>query len=238
MITLLPIGDPATFESTRDALHTVAEHVLAKARFLDDGEIRLTAFDGGFATPLLQGHRRVRVVAADIAVDDDQVVRRAPLTTVAAAADFVGIDPGFPTQLYAPATELRPDAPLDLDEHSAAALAAWYAFTAAVLRHFAADIPAAEPSELILWPEHFDQAFFTQDDDEPRRANFGASPGDTGVTEPYLYVGPWQAPAANEFWNAPHFDGAVVTLSTLIDSADPTSRALDFLRRGLALLKA
>ncbi len=64
MTTLLPIDDLDAFVSTRDALHGVAEHVLAKARFLDDGEIRLMAFAGGFATPLLaarqacQGRRR------------------------------------------------------------------------------------------------------------------------------------------------------------------------------------
>ncbi len=88
----------------------------------------------------------------------------------------------------------------------------------------------------ILWPEHFDQAFFTEDADESRRANYGASPGDDGHPEPYLYVGPWAVPPADEFWNATHFNGAVLALSTLLEAADPVASALQFLRRGRDVL--
>jgi len=238
MTALRATADLTTFVATRDALHTVAEHVVAKARYLDDGEIRLTAFDGGLATPLLSDGRRVRLIGSDVAVDDGRVVRRAALTTVAAAAEFVGIEPGFPTQLYEPATQLNPDAPLNVDGIAAETLAAWYDFTAAVLRRFADEIPDALPSELILWPEHFDQAFFTQDTEEGRRANFGASPGDEGHPKPYLYVGPWNAPSSNEFWNAAHFNGAVVSLSSLLETGDPAAAALRFLQRGHTLLSA
>jgi hypothetical protein len=243
MTPLLPIDDLATFASTRDALHTVAEHVLAKARYLDDGEIRLTAFPGGFATPVLAtplpgGGTRVRVDADEIVIDDTEGPRRSALTTVHDAAAFVGIEPGFPTELYEPATAFRPDAPLGVDRGAAQALAAWYGFTADVLAVFASEIAGANLSPLILWPEHFDQAFFTEDADEARRANYGASPGDEGHAEPYLYVGPWGAQPAHEFWNAPHFNGAVLPLSTLVAAADPGTTALGFLRTGRALLAA
>jgi hypothetical protein len=225
MIELLPISDPAAFVATREALHAVAEHVVAKARYLDDGEIRLTAYAGGFATPLLSGGRRVRVIGTEIAVDTRETLRRAPITTVAAAAAFVGIEPGFPTELYQPATELHADAHLNVDDDGAAALATWYEFTAAVLRQFATEIPWAQPSEFILWPEHFDQAFFTQEAAEQRRANFGASPGDGGHPDPYLYVGPWSTPPSDTFWNAEHFTGAVLSLSTLVGRPDPADHA-------------
>ena len=90
----------------------------------------------------------------------------------------------------------------------------------------------------MLWPEHFDQAFFTNDSNESQRANYGASPGDAGHPEPYLYVGPWAAVAKHEFWNATHFNGAVLPLSALVGAADPDSAALQFLQTGRALLSA
>jgi len=236
MTTLLPIHDLDTFVSTRDALHRVAEHVLAKARYVDDREIRLTAFPGGFATPLLADDTRVRVEADDLVVDDPNGSRRTGLTTIAEAAAFAGVEPGFPTELYAPATSFEPDQPLQLDRGAAEALATWYGFTAEVLDLFAAEIPEANPSPRILWPEHFDQAFYTEDGDETRRANYGASPGDEGHPEPYLYVGPWGTPPASKFWNAEHFTGAVLPLSQLVATPDPAQVALQFLRAGRTLL--
>lgn len=236
MTALLPIADLDTFVSTRDSLHRVAEHVVAKARFLDDREIRLTAFPGGFATPLLAGDKRVRVDGDELVVDQPDGSRRSVLTTIAAAAAFVGIEPGFPRELYEPATAFDPDQQLALDRSAAEVLAAWYGFTADVLDRFASEIPDSDPSIRILWPEHFDQAFYTEDAVEARRANYGASPGDEGHPEPYLYVGPWGPTANNEYWNAAHFNGAVLALSELVAAADPMTTALHFLRTGRALL--
>ncbi len=236
MTTLLPVHDLETFVSTRDALHRVAEHVLAKARFVVDREIRLTAFTGGFATPILAGDTRVRVEADALVIDDSTGSRRVALTTIGEAAAFVGVEPGFPSELYEPATSFDPDEPLRLDRGAAEVLAAWYAFGAEVLDLFAVEIPDANPSPLILWPEHFDQAFYTEDSDEARRANYGSSPGDEGHPEPYLYVGPWGTTADNTFWNAATFSGAVLPLSQLVTAADPDHAALQFLRAGRAIL--
>ena len=105
-----------------------------------------------------------------------------------------------------------------------------------MLAAFAAEIAEAHPSPLILWPEHFDQAFYTEDADEARRANYGASPGDEGHREPYVYVGPWGSTAPNDYWNAEHFNGAVLSLSELVAADDPTSVALQFLRAGRLIL--
>ena len=236
MTMLLPIADLDTFVSTRDALHRVAEHVVAKARYIDDREIRLTAYPGGFATPLLAGDTRVRVDGYELVVDAPEGSRRTELTTIAAAAAFVGIEPGFPTELYEPATTFQPEQSLGLDRGAAEALAAWYSFTADALDLFATEVADGNPSPRILWPEHFDQAFYTEDADEARRANYGASPGDEGHPEPYLYVGPWGSTAANEYWNAATFNGAVLSLSQLLAAADPSAAALQFLRAGRALL--
>ena len=233
-----PISDLVTFVSTRNALHRVAEHVVAKARYLDDGEIRLTAFPGGFSTPLLTGGRRVRIDGADLVVDTDDRSASVGLTTIGDAAAFLDIEPGFPSELYPPATDLRADEPLGLDRDAAEALAAWYSFTAGVLDLFAREIADANPSQLTLWPEHFDQAFYTEDADESRRANYGASPGDESHPEPYVYVGPWGTPAADPFWNAATFNGAVLPLAQVVDEKDPTEVGLRFLRRGRVVLTA
>jgi hypothetical protein len=189
---------------------------------------------------LLGNGTRVRVDADEIVVDEHDTSRRSAIRTVGEAASFVGVEPGFPTELYPAATPLQPDLPLSLDRDASQALAAWYGFTAEVLDSFAAELGSddAEPSSLVLWPEHFDQAFFTEDSDEARRANYGASPGDDGHPEPYLYVGPFSTPAANEFWNATHFNGAVLSLSTITSAADPSDAPLRFLRTGRALLAA
>ena len=238
MTSLLPIADLDKFVATRNSLHQFAEHVLAKARYIDDGKVELTTFAGGFATSLLADGRRVRLDGVDVVVDDGNNSRRAELTTIAAAAAFVGVSPGFPTELYEAATPLEPSAALDLDRGAAESLAAWYAFTAEALEQFAGEVVDGQPSPLVLWPEHFDQAFFTSDVNESHRANYGASPGDAGHPEPYLYVGPWGSVVKREYWNATHFNGAVLPLSKLVVSTDPAGAALQFLRTGRALLTA
>lgn len=232
-MSLTAIADLDTFVATREALHQVAEHVLARVSYEDHGSVELEAFESGFATRLLADGRRVRVRGLDLVIDHGQASRSRPLTTVADAAAFVGVAAGFPTELYAPATPLTPEAPLVLDAVAAKVLADWFDLTARVLQRFAEEIAAAGPSPLVLWPEHFDVAFFT---DEQNHANYGASPGDLGCPEPYLYVGPWEPVASATFWNAQHFNGAVLRHSELAADPDPSDAALEFLRRGRALL--
>ena len=48
-------------------------------------------------------------------------------------------------------------------------------------------------------------------------ANFGLSPGDGFIEEPYAYVGVSRPPAGDVFWNAPF--GAAVPLTDLPDAA-------------------
>jgi hypothetical protein len=238
MTELLPLCDLDTFVSTRDGLHRVAEHVVAKVRYVDDGEVGLTAATDGFATPFLADRSRVRVDADELVVDSPGGSARHHLNTIAEAAAFVGVEPGFPSELYLPATPLHIDERLHLDRRAAEVLSAWNAFCAEVLQAFADELADARPSPLILWPEHFDQAFYTEDSDESRRANYGASPGDDGHPEPYLYVGPWGRVAPGDYWNAVHFNGGVLPHSSLTAAAEPVKMAMQFLRAGRALLVA
>ncbi len=90
-----------------------------------------------------------------------------------------------------------------------------------------------------LWPEHFDVGCDVAVSTD-RRANLGASPGDSSSDsssdEPYLYVGPWDdaRPGDPAYWNAPF--GAVLGYETLRAAANPQELGSTFLRRGLDLL--
>jgi hypothetical protein len=61
------------------------------------------------------------------------------MTTVAAAAELAGVQPGAPEEVYAPATTLTPDVPLVLDSRSVEFLGAWFGFAASVLEQVRAE---------------------------------------------------------------------------------------------------
>jgi hypothetical protein len=91
--------------------------------------------------------------------------------------------------------------PIDgVDPAHTARLAEFHAFIWRVLETLRSE--AAAPSEIHLWPEHFDVAF------DDREVTYGGSPCDEHHTEPYLYVGPWSAPEPAPEWNAVGFTGA------------------------------
>ena len=216
--------DLATLHRSRHGLHAVAEHVMAAARYQRDGHISLVAWPGGIATPRLDtpaGPWQVRVEGTDLVVEDGDDLRRAPLTTLAAAGELVGIAPGAPAQVYTPATPLEPHAPLGCDPAATAYVASWYALVDEALGRLGGDGVAK------LWPEHFDLAATIDE------INYGGSPGDAAHDEPYLYVGPWSPPPPDgRFWNEPF--GASRD-SSRVRSADD---ALAFYREGLDQMRS
>jgi hypothetical protein len=184
---------PRTVE-TRDALHTVAEHILAAARFRAVGRIGLQPALGGIGTPLTAG-RWIEVIGGDLVVRDETgEVTREPVTTLRSAGTLVGIPPGLPSGTYTPVTPLDLDAGLEIDPDAAAALAAWFALVSEALGELAAQHRDEQPTDATLWPEHFDLALSIGE------VNYGGSPGDDAHPEPYLYVGPWSLPKGS-FWN-------------------------------------
>jgi hypothetical protein len=189
---------------TRDSWHRVAEHVLAAGQYADTGKIGLHPFPGGFQTRLpLRDGRQLSVINTELIVDEYTGRRSAPLTTLAAAAQFAGVTPGMPASVYPPATPLQLDEPLSVDPVSAQRLAGWYELADAALRRFAAEVGLGG-HEPVLWPEHFDLGTTIDN------VNYGASPGDDQIAEPYLYVGPHAGPPmTDDFWNASF--GAAVT---------------------------
>jgi hypothetical protein len=214
--------------TTRRSLHQVAEHVLSAARKrATGGEIALVPGQGGVRTPPFEDGRVLAIIDADIAVIDGNGVRRAPLTTARAAADFVGTEPGFPWTKHPPGTESTPDAPLEVDPEAARVLAGWFALGDIALRELATTLsPGAEPTPQIF-PEHFDLAITVSE------VNYGSSPGDDAIPAPYLYIGPFDGRPAgdDDFWNAPF--GAFTT----IDGVATVAAALAFFLKGNRLLR-
>lgn len=206
----------ATLVSTRLALQAVAEHVLSAAYHQATGHIGLRPSPGGFRTPPFpsdQGPRTVGVDGAELVVVDGRGERRAPLTTVGAAASFAEVDPGAPSDVYTPTTPLAPDDPLAIDAAAALRIADWFDQGQEALDDLRRELRAHEPSEIQLWPEHFDLAFSAAE------VNWGVSPGDGSSGRPYAYVGPWARPLPDgAFWNVDF--GAQRTSSEVPSEAD------------------
>jgi hypothetical protein len=199
---------------TRDGWHRVAEHVLAAGQFAAAGTIRLRAWPGGIATVRgVAGRQLALVEDTFVVLEPDGSRRSTPLTSVGAAAAFAGVTPGL-TGSYRPATPADPDTPLRIDRDAARALAAWYALGDAALRRVAEVLDHSQ--EPVLWPEHLDVGITVDE------VNYGCSPGDATIGQPYLYVGPHAGPPVrDEFWNAPF--GAAATadrISTVDDGVD------------------
>jgi hypothetical protein len=194
----MSIGPPAatTLARTRESWHRVAEHVLAAAQFADSAEIALRPRDGGFQTTHpLQGVRHLAVDGAELVVLDHRGARRTPLITLREAAAFAGVHAGLSPSVYPPATSADLDAPLAVDTAAARVLSDWYLLGDASLQQFGAELDATDRP--ILWPEHFDLGLTVAE------VNYGVSPGDEQVGEPYLYVGPHAGPPERDaFWNA------------------------------------
>jgi hypothetical protein len=210
---------------TRQALHAVAEHVLAPARFAATGRIGLRATPNGFGTPPFpdtEGERQVCVRHTDLVACDADGERSAPITTLRDAAAFVDVTPGAPRGVYEPATPLDLDRPLAVDAGAARQIAEWFALADDGLHQFVALHAPSDPSEIQLWPEHFDLATTID------RVNFGASPGDADHGQPYLYVGPFE-PRTGPFWNESF--GASLDRVQVPDVA----AAVGFFTRGLDL---
>src|SRR5258707_690277 len=116
---------PASFVAGRNGLHALAEHVLAPARHRVDGHIGLVPTPGGFGTPVFGEGERVRVDGIELVHERPGTTTRVGITTLGAAAQFVGVTLGEPTGVYATTTPCAPDLSIALDVDTARALATW-----------------------------------------------------------------------------------------------------------------
>ena len=225
---------PPAYDATREALHAVAEQVVAAAYWHATTHIGLRPTPRGFGTPVFGAGERVRVDATALVHERAGATRRHELTTLTAAAAFVGVPLGAPT-VYPAATHLAPDAPLAVDRDGALALADWYALGAALLNDLRAAHPELPSTELQIWPEHFDLGCEVGEEATGGRANYGASPGDKDIAEPYLYVGPHdEARHTGEFARCAF--GAAITYSELRRAPEAGAAGRQFYESALAEL--
>lgn len=170
---------------TRLALHAVAELVLAGPQHRMCGDIRLRVSPGGFRTV---AEPDLRVAGTDLVAGE----RRLPIpgSTARSLATAIGVEAGEPAGVYGEGSGASVDDKLVLDPAAASRIAGGYELGDAALRLFAPD------EEPVVWPEHFDIGIRVDD------INFGVSPGDGYLGEPYAYVGVDPIPA-DPYWNAP-----------------------------------
>jgi len=237
---------PDDFAASRLGLHRVGAYLLSPARRQANTKIGLRHTLGGFGTPFYVAAGDDNNVASQVRMAGTELVhqrgteaRSHPVTTLSAAGDFLGIAPDAEWASQFDIPEPGPlDADLNVSPQGAAALADWFGFAYAVLEQLRADAESAEASNPQLWPEHFDPAIEIGSDQAKQRASYGASPGDAGEANPYLYVAAWYGDVLGDdpFWNSGMFSGALLTYDTLLVAEDQRQAALDFYRAGRRLL--
>lgn len=175
----------AGYVLARRSLHAVAEQVLAGPQHRRTGEIALRVTADGFTT----------VAQPDLSLTATHLVAasgRFPIdgATCRGLGLDVGVDVGAPRDLYTEHSDVGIDEVLVVDPSAAGELLGALWRGAQALQRL---VPAETP---ILWPEHFDVGISSDE------VNYGVSPGDGHLDEPYAYVGPWTK-RSGPFWNAP-----------------------------------
>jgi hypothetical protein len=230
---------PDDFQFARDQLHQIAFFALAPARYAVEERMGLRASAGGFRTPEYEG--KVSRVEGNLLVQESggNVATQA-ITTIRSAAEFFGVpyDVELFTEFKDPLPPMDPDRPLRIEETPALALGDWFTFGFDALERLRGEgSDDDEVSEVQLWPEHFDPAIEMGSDGRGIRASYGASPGDRGHIEPYLYVSAWgEIDRENPFWNDRHFNGASLPFVTLLEAEDQERVAHEFFMEGYRIL--
>jgi len=185
-----------TYTHTRLSLHGVAELLLAGTQRRANRSIKLVVTDDGFATGSLPRPPWLLAVrGADLVVGDGTLTL--PLHgTFADLAANAGVACAPPADAYPPASGCKGSDRLHVDPAAAAEMYHALAVGDHACRVLAATYASAAPPTPVLWPEHFDVGI-TLD-----AVNYGVSPGDDAIPEPYAYVGP-HTPRKGKFWNQP-----------------------------------
>jgi len=172
---------------TRTSLHAVAELLMAGPQHAVSGTIRLRPVRRGFGT----------TQEPDVRVEGTHVVtgnQRAEIDgrTARQLGEELGVAGREVSGLYHDGAGVGLDEPLLVDAAASARIAESYAIGDEALRALAPD------QTPVLWPEHFDLGITVDE------VNYGVSPGDAGLDVPYMYVGPWELPPPDDYWNQPY----------------------------------
>jgi hypothetical protein len=107
-----------------------------------------------------------------------------------------------------------------------------------------------ETGPVQLWPHHIDLAMLwfsgrlvpgvdpTDEESADEQMNFGFSPGDGGIPNPYFYITAYPRPdgltntplPADAYWHTQGFTGAILMYEALVTASQPKEKLLTFLR--------
>ena len=183
---------------TRRALHAVGELVLAGPQYRASGTIKLRVSPGGFRT---WAEPALAVVGTDLVGTGG----RSP-SPGARRASWRRRSAWSPVR-RSTCTRPAPASTTTISSSSTPPLR----HTSPTRRRGDAALRLLAPDlEPVLWPEHFDVGIRVDD------VNYGVSPGDDYLAEPYAYVGVDPVPADDPYWNAPF--GTAVPMSSFVDA--------------------
>lgn len=182
---------------TRQSLHAVAEQLLAGPQHRSNGSIKLEVSGAGFQTARMTGDPSLLAVrGSSLVAERPSGDVSVPLAgTLAELGEAIGVPAGPPEGVYDDGFDADSSFQVVVDEEALHQILQAYQWGDAALRSFAAEY-SDQPLDPILWPEHFDVAI------DLAEVNYGVSPGDSFITEPYAYVGPWKQ-RTGSFWNQP-----------------------------------
>ena len=220
---LLPM--PAGFNESLAAMHQLAQHVVAPARYLANGKIGLRYTQSGFGTPFFAVDRQVRMQGTKLILQSGDKALEAEITNLADLRQFLSVQEDLP---FPGPARWDLERPLTLVDTHTDFLGDLFGFATSVLEEWRYQRTNEEPSRLQIWPEHFDAA--TDLGPSGQRANYGASPGDELHPLPYFYVGPWEH-RSGSIWNEPSFGGASLSYSDLVAASDQRAAALEFFEK-------
>jgi hypothetical protein len=221
---------PPGLADTRRSFHSLARRVIGPVRERANELSGLRWTRGGFGTPFFGADAQVRVEDGLLVVQSRFRERRAPVATLAAAAELIGF-------------ELRGDepeidaAPLVVTPDASDFISDFLGFSTLVLEQLRADVPPEyEPSRVELWPSTFDLTMEVGLEHAGRRAAFGACLGGARHPEPYLFVIPLDVRPTGALWDAYGFTGAELPYSALLAAPDQRALALEFVRSRIEAL--
>jgi hypothetical protein len=107
-----------------------------------------------------------------------------------------------------------------------------------------------ETGPVQLWPHHIDLALLwfsgrlvpgqdpANEEHADEQMNFGFTPGDEGIAQPYFYITAYPQPdglsdtplPADAVWHQAGFSGAVMLYEALVEAANPKEKLLTFMR--------
>ena len=237
----LLVGLPDDYLAAVEDYHRLAYAIVGEARRVATGRFGLRSLAKGFGTPVFdvpmgragEMECQVWIAGDELFAEEGGVQRSTHITTLAAAAGFIGVSPGTEAREHDSPELGDTDRWLRVSPEVGAHLVAWYRLGADVLEQLRALPGAVDADEIQLWPGHFDMATAIGDAGSGTRATYGLSPGDAAHPHPYAYVGPWgKVNRSDPFWNDAAFGGASLPYSAMLAAANPADAAFEFLFAG------